>query len=119
MSPRQSITFDSTFFASSSMRWSSEGAASAVMVIMTPIERERRAARMARILLAHDLAAQRLGLRDQLREPLDEMRLFAFFGERLRARRHVDELLDEHAQVFRGAEGDDRRCLTLDRPEGL
>src|SRR5437868_10960922 len=47
MSRRQSMTFDSTLFAASSMRWSREEAASSDVVVMTtPIKRER--ARMAR-----------------------------------------------------------------------
>src|SRR2546423_649944 len=47
MSRRQSMTLDSTLFAASSMRWSREEAASSDVVVMTtPIKRER--ARMAR-----------------------------------------------------------------------
>src|SRR5438132_1227683 len=47
------------------------------------------------------------------------MRLLLFFRQSLRARGHVDELIDEAAQIIADAEEHESRGLILDRFEGL
>src|SRR5256885_9324927 len=105
MSRRQSMTFDSTLAAASSMRWLRVIAKRSVASIAT--------------LSLRDLHAQRFRLRDQLREPLREIRFLAILRLPLHARGHGDELVDEGAEVVGVAEEQQRRRLVLDRRQRL
>src|SRR5260370_24406737 len=70
--------------------------------------------RSARASTVRNRSAQGLGLFDQFAEPLCEVRLVLFFRQRPGARRHLEELLDESAQIVGHAEEHEGRRLVFD-----
>src|SRR5205809_878076 len=116
MSRRHSMTFGSTFAAAASMRWSRVAAESVDDITISSANRRIRSTcrdPSTRVPL-RDRTAQRLGFVDELLEPLGEVRLALLLGQAPRARGHVDELIDEGAQVLADAEEDQGGGLVLD-----